>query len=166
MRTDITKSLRSWARFAQGLLLLCLLCGNVTAAEPAGWDFPQTGRIVAFGDVHGSYDELFALLRQAEVIDEESNWIGGTSQLVSLGDLFDRGPDSRKVVELLMRLQEQAPAQNGSVHVVLGNHELMLTSGDMRYVSAAEFAAYAEDETTEEREALVSTIYRCSWSRF
>ena len=152
--TNIAERLVRWIRSSVSLLLLCLLCSNIAAVEPAAWNVPQTGRIVAFGDVHGSYDELSALLRQAEIIDDESNWIGGTTQLVSLGDLFDRGPNSRQVAELLMRLQEQAPNQKGSVHVVLGNHELMLASGDLRYVSSAEYAAYVEDETAEEREFL------------
>ena len=52
--------------------------------------------------------------------------------LVSLGDLLDRGAESRKVMDLLMKLQSQAPASGGHVHVVIGNHELMNLTGDMR----------------------------------
>ena len=62
---------------------------------------------------------------------------------MSLGDLLDRGGDSRKVMDLLMRLQREASAAGGQMHVVLGNHEAMNLLGDLRYVVAAEYAAYA-----------------------
>ena len=83
----------------------------------------------------------------------------GSHQLVSLGDLIDRGPDSRKVVELLMKLDAQSKQAGGAVHMVLGNHEVMVMTGDLRYVSPEEFAAFAVDETPQEREALF-TEYR------
>ena len=81
------------------------------------------------------------------VIDADFNWSGGKTHLVSLGDLLDRGPESRKVVELLMKLDGQAEKAGGAVHLALGNHEVMVMTGDLRYVSAAEFAAFAGDET-------------------
>jgi hypothetical protein len=123
----------------------------------AGWDFPASGRTVSFADVHGAWDELATLLRETGTIDAEGNWSGGSARLVSTGDLLDRGPDSRKVLDLLMRLQEQAPRAGGAVHVVLGNHEQMVAAGDMRYVSAAEYAAFAAEETAAEREALFAS---------
>jgi hypothetical protein len=79
---------------------------------------------------------------------------------VSLGDLIDRGPGSRKVVELLMKLDAQAEQAGGAVHLVLGNHEVMVMTGDLRYVSAAEFAAFAGDETAAEREQLFADYRR------
>jgi hypothetical protein len=74
---------------------------------------------------------------------------------VSLGDLLDRGPDSRLVLDLLMRLQSEALADGGHVHVVLGNHELMNLIGDWRYVTPDDYAAFAAEET----EALRVTAY-------
>jgi hypothetical protein len=138
----------STLRILLALLALTLAAG-LRAAEA---EMPQTGRVVAFGDVHGAYDELAQLLQETGVIDATGNWSGGNTQLVSLGDILDRGPDSRKVLELLMRLEEQAAAAGGSVHVVLGNHETMVMSGDLGYVSAGEYAAFAAEEDAAERE--------------
>ncbi len=134
-------------------LLLCLLAvATPLAAGPIETD--TDARVVAFGDVHGAIDEVTTLLQEVGVIDASGNWSGGDTHLVSLGDLVDRGPGSRQVVELLMKLEGQAAAAGGAVHVVLGNHEVMVMTGDLRYVSRPEFAAFAADETEAEREAL------------
>jgi hypothetical protein len=117
------------------------------------WRWPQAARVVVVADVHGAYDELTALLQAAGVVDRELKWSGRDTTLVSLGDLLDRGPSSRKVMDLMMRLQRDAPASGGAVHVVLGNHEAMNLTGDLRYVSTQEYAAFAPDEADAERAA-------------
>ena len=109
-------------------------------------------RVVAFSDVHGAYDELVDLLTDLELIDDHASWIGGVTHLVSTGDLLDRGADSRKVMDLLMELQQQALAAGGRVHVTLGNHEIMNVYGDLRYVIADEYLAYADEADTQKRE--------------
>jgi Calcineurin-like phosphoesterase len=124
---------------------------------PAAWgdsDFRFNGvhRIVAVPDVHGAYDELVSILRETTVIDEAQHWRGGETHLVSLGDLLDRGPDSRKVLDLLMRLELEARGAGGAVHLVLGNHEVMNIVGDLRYVSGAEYAAFGGNEDNGLRE--------------
>ncbi len=111
-------------------------------AEP--WRWQDVERVVAFGDVHGAYTTLKKLLTAAQVLDSDGHWRGGKSHLVSLGDVLDRGPDSRRVLDLLRRLQTEAFAVGGRVHLVLGNHELMNLTGDLRYVSAAEWQAFAD----------------------
>ena len=135
-------------RFAACLIALSATCGYQSAqAEPVQlaphrWD--NVPAVVAFGDVHGAYAELHQALQAAGLIDEPGNWTGGTTHLVSLGDLLDRGDDSRKVMDLLIRLQEQALAAGGRLHVVLGNHEIMNLTGDLRYVAPGEYAAFAD----------------------
>lgn len=121
------------------------------AAPPAAaqqrWRFSDVPRVVVVGDVHGAYSALVGLLQATGLVDSSLDWTGGTTHLVSLGDLIDRGPDSRKVLDLLMKLQSAAEARGGQVHVVLGNHELMNLIGDWRYVTPADFAAFAAEET-------------------
>ena len=135
-------------------MLAALLAGGVRAEEtqPVAWQGIE--RVVAFADVHGAYAELTALLRSVGVVDEDLRWTGGRTHLVSLGDLLDRGDDSRKVMDLLMRLQGEAATAGGRVHVVLGNHEAMNVLGDLRYVAPGEYAAFAGDEPRGQRDAL------------
>jgi serine/threonine protein phosphatase 1 len=63
---------------------------------------PEGARIYAVGDIHGRRDLLDQLLYKIEA-DEEARGPAET-QLIFLGDLADRGPDSRGVIDRLMSL--------------------------------------------------------------
>ena len=112
----------------------------------------DVGRIVAVADIHGAYKPFELLLKRAELIDEQLAWSGGSTHFVVVGDVLDRGSGSRRVLELLMRLEGEARTSDGAVYLVLGNHEVMNLVGDMRYVSPGELAAYIPDEDPEARE--------------
>ncbi|HEY8520971.1 MAG TPA: metallophosphoesterase [Gammaproteobacteria bacterium] len=144
--------------------LLALASCDVRAQPPDGaqasqppsssrWRRPQPSRVVVVADVHGAYDELVGVLRATGIVDASLAWSGGDAVLVSLGDLLDRGYASRRVMDLLMRLEREAAAAGGSVYVLLGNHEAMNLLGDLRYVSAAEYAAFAAEEPPAVRAA-------------
>lgn len=64
------------------------------------------------GDIHGCYQSLANLL---ELIGDNGDTI------IFLGDYIDRGPDSAKVVSLLVQLKKELPR----VITLLGNHESM-----------------------------------------
>lgn len=100
-------------------------------------------RVVAVGDLHGDYEQFTAVLASAGLIDGNGDWIGGKAHLVQTGDVVDRGPDSRAIMDLLMKLEKQSSAAGGAVHALIGNHEAMNVYGDLRYVSPGEFASYA-----------------------
>ena len=134
--------LRSW------LLLLGWLLFFHAAAAQEQWRFSGVERVVAIGDVHGAYDELFGLLGEAGLVDEDGRWSGGSTHLVSVGDLLDRGDYGRQVMDLMMRLQAEAAEAGGAVHVLVGNHEAMNLVGDLRYVSEGDFAQF-EGEARE-----------------
>ena len=133
------------------LILTALFALSVQAAPT---EIKTSSRVVAFADVHGAYEDWVALLKELGIVDDQLNWAGGNTHLVSVGDLIDRGPGSRDVVELLMKLDGQADTAGGAVHMTLGNHEVMVMTGDLRYVSTEEFAAFADDETPAERDQL------------
>lgn len=78
------------------------------------------------GDVHGHLDELLGALADAGLVDEEANWSGGEARLWFLGDFVDRGPDGIGVIDLVMRLSEEAEQAGGQVQALLGNHEILL----------------------------------------
>lgn len=137
----------------QPLAILCLgiFLGQVQAEEP--WRVETRERLVAVSDIHGANDAFVAILERVGMIGPDQEWTGGNSRLVIVGDVLDRGPDSRQALDLIMALQEQSRARGGDVLFVLGNHEIMNLVGDLRYVSSAEFASYAGEGTAETRAA-------------
>lgn len=142
-------------RIATLWALLCLLLADprIVRAQSASVQWTGVDRTIVFADVHGAGTELRQLLRESGVIDADEHWAAGTAHLVSLGDLLDRGPDARAVMDLLMRLQDEARAAGGQVHVLLGNHEAMNLMGDLRYVDAREYAGWTDFESAADREA-------------
>ncbi|NOQ27937.1 MAG: metallophosphoesterase [Bacteroidales bacterium] len=90
--------------------------------------------LIAVSDVHGQYNLLIKLLRKHKVIDKHYNWIFDKGHLVILGDVFDRGSKVTEILWLIYRLEQQAKEKGGMVHVMLGNHELMVLNNDLRYV--------------------------------
>ena len=130
-------------------ILLTLLA--TTSAWSEEWRFDGVERVVAIPDVHGAYDAMVETLQNADILDQDIAWAGEGAHLVVVGDMLDRGPKSRAVMDLMMRLEDEAKAVGGQVHVLLGNHEMMRLTGDMRYVSAAEYAAFAAEENSAER---------------
>ncbi|HEY5913269.1 MAG TPA: metallophosphoesterase [Verrucomicrobiae bacterium] len=83
-------------------------------------------RVAALSDVHGSARHLKALLQGGGIVDPELNWQWGSGRLVVAGDVVDKGPAVIEALWLLRKLERQAAAAGGGVHVLLGNHETML----------------------------------------
>jgi hypothetical protein len=72
-----------------------------------------------------------------------------------------------KIIHDLMKLQKEAPKRGGQVIVLLGNHEAMMMTEDMRYVHPGEYAAFADHDSKPRRErvyevnkAAVEAAYR------
>jgi hypothetical protein len=133
-------------------MLLFILTLAASTAQAGSWRVDGAERVVAIADVHGAYTAMVETLQRADVIDNELAWSGGATHLVIVGDILDRGPRSRDAMDLLMRLEKEAPEAGGYVQVLIGNHESMNLIGDLRYVSKSEYAAFAPDESKEERE--------------
>ena len=134
------------------LLVLVLALPGTLIVNAADWQVDGAERVVALSDVHGAYEALVETLTTVGLIDASRTWVGGRSHLVIVGDLLDRGPRSRDALDLLMRLEGEAAEAGGRVHVLIGNHESMNMIGDLRYVSKDEYAAFAADETAEQRD--------------
>jgi len=109
-------------------------------------------RIVAIGDVHGSFSPFTDILQQVGLIDSNRQWIGGSAILVQIGDVTNRGTQTRQCLDLLMQLKAQAGEQNGKVIPLLGNHEVMSIIGDLRYVLPEDFQAFAGEPSEGLRE--------------
>ena len=96
-------------------------------------DFSDVENLIAISDVHGQYEVLVKLLKEHHVIDKKFNWIFGKGHLVVLGDVLDRGPNVTEALWLIFRLEQQAKKSGGMVHILLGNHEIMVLNNDIRY---------------------------------
>lgn len=134
-------------------ILLALLAPPAARAASVQDEWTGVARIVAVGDIHGDYDRYVEVLRAAGIIDRRSNWIGGRTHLVQLGDVPDRGPGTRRIMDLLMKLERQAAKADGHVHVLIGNHETMNLYGDLRYVIPEEFAEFRTAQSARTRQA-------------
>lgn len=72
-------------------------------------------KIFAIGDIHGLFDRLLDLITKIPLEKDDI--------LVFLGDYIDRGPDSKKVIDYLIKLREK---RGGDLTIFLkGNHEIM-----------------------------------------
>jgi len=136
-------------------VLFVLLLSLPSASSRADDDI-VTGveRVVAVGDIHGDADQLLRVLQSAHLVDEKGAWSGGKAHLVQTGDILDRGPDSRRAMDLLIRLELEAKKAGGAVHPLIGNHEAMNLYGDLRYVSEGEIAAFRDANSAKVREEL------------
>lgn len=86
------------------------------AAGVAAEQWPD--RVYAIGDIHGRYDLLCALERT--IIADAGSEVQD-AVIVTLGDMIDRGPQSRDVLNHLMR-----PLAGFRRIALMGNHEAML----------------------------------------
>jgi len=89
--------------------------GERTAAVP--------GRLLAIGDIHGCHIAFDTLLDHLAIMPSDT--------VVVVGDVIDRGPGTRQVIDRLLELRERC-----RLILLLGNHEEMfldsLTVEDVR----------------------------------
>lgn len=103
---------------------------NIVARRPARVSrVPDGQRVYAVGDIHGRLDLLDDLL--ARIAADDASRGATNTQIVFLGDLVDRGPESCGVVARLLSFSR------GSVpsRFLMGNHEevfLRALSGDSK----------------------------------
>ena len=135
------------------LLMIVVLLGAAPLVAQAQAQAQAPQRIVAVGDLHGDYSAWIDIARDARLVDATNKWIGGQTVLVQTGDIVDRGADSLKIIRHLMQLDGEAKRAGGRVIVLMGNHEAMQVIGDYRYVTAGEYAAFADHQSKARRDA-------------
>jgi hypothetical protein len=97
-------------------------------------EYKKVSKQVVISDIEGNFGAFRKLLQNSGVIDKDFNWTFGNGHLVLTGDFFDRGDRVTEVLWLIYSLEDKAKAAGGYVHYVLGNHEIMNLSGDLRYL--------------------------------
>lgn len=139
--------------FAATEIAMLKLLRKITKPAPAS-RMPPGLRVYAIGDIHGRADLLSALMRQIEADDRARG--AAELQLIFLGDLIDRGPQSAEVVEQAMRIAAELPCR-----LLMGNHEevfLKSLDGDeralrlfLRIGGRETILSYGMDEATYNR---------------
>lgn len=147
-------------------LLLSAACAFVLGSGLASAQEPPP-RIVAVGDVHGSPGAFSRLLRAAGLVDEDGSWSGDEAILVQTGDLTDRGPGVRQVLDIMRRLERTAAAGGGRVESLLGNHEVYNLIGYWDYQSTPlpVFTAIASAFAGADSEKTRKKAYK-EWARW
>jgi len=96
--------------------------------------YDSISRFLAISDIHGQHDLFTKILKAHNVIDSSLQWSYGSGHLMIVGDIFDRGDKVTETLWFLFQLEKEALAAGGRVHVLLGNHELMVLHDDIRYI--------------------------------
>ncbi len=106
---------------------------NDITTEKAIYKMPE--KLLVISDIEGNFNAFSSFLINNKVIDSEYNWIYKNGHLVLLGDFMDRGKNVSAVLWLIYKLEEQAKKQNGQVHFIIGNHEIMNFQKNDKYNS-------------------------------
>jgi diadenosine tetraphosphatase ApaH/serine/threonine PP2A family protein phosphatase len=115
-------------------------------------------RVVAVGDLHGDYDHFIEILKDPKIgiVDDDLHWIAGKTHLVQIGDVMDRYDYAKKIFVLIMRLEKEAEAAGGKVHMLIGNHEEMnitdFAFNRQGYVTVKQLLSFLPPEYIEKEE--------------
>jgi hypothetical protein len=133
---------------AAGLQLTCQLPHMGTSfsfelksqitTEPSEYNYTPP-KFLTISDFDGHIQALTMILQGEGIIDNNFEWTYGDGHLIISGDLFDRGFHITECMWLLYKLESEAEAQGGKVHLIIGNHEMMNMTDDWRYVERKYF---------------------------
>ncbi|HJS46943.1 MAG TPA: metallophosphoesterase, partial [Gemmatimonadales bacterium] len=87
-------------------------------------------RIVAVSDIESGFGAFRQFLVAHGVADEELNWTFGRGHLVLVGDFVDRGASTTQVLWGAYKLEQSARQAGGTVHFIIGNHEIKNLQGN------------------------------------
>ncbi len=79
-------------------------------------ELPSKGKAIIASDFHGDWDDFKKI--EDKFLDALRR--GESEYLIINGDILDRGPDSRKIINEVKRLKDK---YRDNVHLILGNHE-------------------------------------------
>jgi serine/threonine protein phosphatase 1 len=104
--------------------------------------------ILLIGDIHGCYTELLELLDKAA--------LGPDDEILAVGDLVDRGPDNRGVLDFFR--------QNPRAGSIMGNHErkhLRWSRGELEPALGQRITRYQLGDAYADYLAYLATFPRC-----
>jgi hypothetical protein len=96
------------------------------------WKLNETEKMFVTSDPHGRFDLFTSILKAGGVIDDDFKWTFGSNHLVVIGDMFDKGQDVLPLYWLMYQLEQEALEAGGHASFLLGNHEELVMSNDVR----------------------------------
>lgn len=97
------------------------------------YDNESIGDVIAIGSVHGDLMAFKNTLYFNGVINRSGYWVAGNRTVVQTGDLIDKGPNDKKILEFVYNIQEEALENGGEWVQLLGNHEYLNLKGHTHY---------------------------------
>jgi len=117
--------------------------------------------LIGIGDIHGHYPALTRLIEDLDVqyglFPNQDGVLRDNASIVFIGDYIDRGEDSFKVIQGVMKL-----SKNPNVHCLIGNHELLALES---YDEAVEIFREVERVKDMKDNPLEFSQLRTSWGR-
>lgn len=97
--------------------------------------YNDNAKILAISDIESGFRTFRDFLITNKIIDEKLNWTFGNGHLVLLGDFVDRDFSTTQVLWFIYKLEQEAKQKGGTVHYILGNHELKNMQGNFENTS-------------------------------
>lgn len=97
--------------------------------------YNDNAKILAISDIESGFRTFRDFLIANKVIDRKLNWMFGNGHLVLLGDFVDRDFSTTQVLWFIYKLEQDAKQKGGTVHYILGNHELKNMQGNFENTS-------------------------------
>lgn len=107
---------------------------NNKVETPAS-SYNGNSKILAISDIESGFKTFRDFLIANKVINEKLNWTFGNGHLVLLGDFVDRDFSTTQVLWFIYKLEQEAKEKGGTVHYILGNHELKNMQGNFENTS-------------------------------
>ena len=111
------------------------------------YEYPYSERVVVIGDIHGDIKRLKTILVDAQIINNDLQWIAEPQNtiVVQMGDQVDsinrnndvewEKVDDISVIHFTHSIDKIARSKGGRFISLIGNHELMNSLGNFTYVS-------------------------------
>lgn len=114
-------------------------------------------RTVVIGDIHGNLPAFLTITQSMGLLDRARKLSAADTTIVLIGDICDRGVDSKTIYELVMDMQSRAAELESDVYFIIGNHEVMNVFQYTQDTTEEDFMSYASypgsDGRRERREA-------------
>ena len=128
---------------------LFLAIALVLSPAPSVWS-QDTARVLVMSDIHGDFQAATSMLQRAGLLDDGLEWVGHGTTFVQTGDFTDRGPEVRRVMDLLISLEDDLP--DDQMIVLMGNHEFSNMIGNLVDVTAADYDSFADSGSERRRQ--------------